>query len=87
MFDRLLFIHTSIGKIETTMTVDEASKEIRDAKIQWRLATIKKPKSEARLDEAFVNNEPIMYINLDETKIYGYEDNYFSSIEQKNEEE
>lgn len=80
--ERLLFIHTSIWKVESTLTVEEARRIIEDAKTTNQLAKLPKPKNKASLWEGvLVDNEAVMFLDLNEVKVYAYEDNTFSAQE------
>ena len=83
---RILFLQTNIGKIESTLTVEEAQKEIEDAKKEGRLAKIEAPVTTSQVNdgegEIFdVKNKAVKYLNLEEVKIFSYDDNYLTPIE------
>jgi len=84
METKILFINTNIGKIESSMSFEDAYNEIETAKKEWRLAKIIKPQNIASLWEWLTcNNNAVEYIDINEVKVFSYVDNTLEPIWEK----
>lgn len=81
---KLTILTTSIGNVETDLSVDEAFAEVKAAIEEWRLARFTSVRGMATVnidgEHTSVHNDRIRYLNLEEVKVFGYDDNTYSPI-------
>lgn len=81
---RLTIIDSSIGKIETSLTVEEAVIEVERAKKENDLAKFPTLRGTATINidwtHTTVLNDRTRFIDLSEVRVFGYDDNTYSPM-------